>query len=330
MNSFPIVRIGVIGTASIANRSMIPAILSLSKLYKLAGIASRDSSKAEICAKKFESIAYHCYESLIKDSNIDAVYIPLPNALHYKYVMMALDHGKHVFVEKSLGCSVTEVEQMVLKAKRNKIVLLENFHFRFHLQLVSILKLLKEGAIGDLRCVRVAFGFPPFKDQDNIRYSAELGGGALLDAGAYAVKIAPYFLGNDLFVSQGSIAMDANRNVDIWGGGVLQQCNGPLFCQFSYGFDHYYQCSLELWGSIGKLSTNRIFTAPRDLKTKLLLESNGCVQEIMIQADDAFSNILKYFYNLINGNEDAEIEYSQNIEQAKLIGSFKSYAQIKC
>ena len=65
------------------------------------------------------------------------------------------------------------------------------------------------------------------------------------------MKIAPYFLGNDIVVAHASKTQDPNKGVDIWGGGVLQKRNGPLFCHFAYGFDQYYQCFLELWGSRG-------------------------------------------------------------------------------
>lgn len=324
MSASSILHIGVLGVASIATRSVIPAILSLPGRYKLTGIASRDLSKANISAAAFGGKAYGSYESLLIDPGIDAVYIPLPNALHYLYVMMALECGKHVMVEKSLGCSLNEVEQMVEMARARGLVLLENFQFRFHSQMATILQLVSDGVIGDLRSVRVAFGFPPFPDPANIRYSPELGGGALLDAGAYAIKITPYFLGKDIVVTEGSMTFDPARKVDIWGAGVLQQCNGPLFCHFAYGFDHFYQCSLELWGSVGKLGTNRIFTAPPNLRPKLLIETTDGVEERILPASDHFKNIMEYFYSLIVGSSPTSIEHESNIQQATLIHQFRS------
>ncbi len=324
MNTKQYTRVGVLGVASIATRSVIPAIISLPNQYKLAGIASRDSSKATTSARDFGCKAYENYESLLVDPDIDAVYIPLPNSLHYPFVIMALEQGKHVLVEKSLGCSLIEVQQMVELASARNLVLLENFQFRFHSQLATILKLTNDGVIGNLRSVRVAFGFPPFADADNIRYKPELGGGALLDAGAYAMKIAPYFLGKDLSVAHASMAFDSARNVDIWGGGMLQQSGGALFGHFSYGFDNYYQCSLELWGSLGKLTTNRIFTAPSNLEPELLVETSHGAERKVLPTDDHFKNILNYFYKLINGDASTALEYEGNIQQATLIDQFKN------
>ena len=148
--------------ASIALRSVIPAISSLPNHFRLAGISSRDRSKAVLTSSSYVCKAYDSYENLLTDPSIDAIYIPLPNALHYPFVKMALENGKHVLVEKSLGCTLDEVDKMVEVAKASNLVLFENFQFRFHSQLSTILQIINDGAIGDLRSMRVAFGFPPF------------------------------------------------------------------------------------------------------------------------------------------------------------------------
>jgi predicted dehydrogenase len=118
------------------------------------------------------------------------------------------------------------------------------------------------GQIGELRCVRASFGFPPFPDAGNIRYQPELGGGALLDVGAYPIKISQILLGENLSVTAAKTFVDSEKCVDIWGGGFLSQNDGPLFSEIAFGFDHHYQCGIELWGSRGKLTANRLFTAP--------------------------------------------------------------------
>jgi NDP-hexose-3-ketoreductase len=311
------VRIGVLGIASIARRMAIPAIQSASTRFRLAGLASRDASKAREAAAELACPAYDSYEALLEDPSIDAVYIPLPNGLHYQYVMQALRNRKHVWVEKSLGCDSAEVEEMVRTARDLDLVLLENFQFRKHSQLSSIRTLLRDGVIGELRSVRVSFGFPPFKDAGNIRYDPALKGGALLDAGAYPLKIAPYFLGEDIEVTAASLSFDPVRKVDIWGGGMLTQKHGPLFCHFGFGFDHHYQCALELWGSTGKLFTNRIFTAPPGYSPRLLIETAQGTEERVLPPDDHFVRMLEHFHDLIRN--DRRAEDSGNLLQASLI-----------
>ena len=323
MKSNKLINIGVLGIASIATRYVIPAINLLPEKFKLYGLASRTPSKANSAAELFKTNAFHSYETLLDDDTINAVYIPLPNSLHYKYVKMALEKGKHVLVEKSMGCNLNEVIELDKIAKEKGLILLENFQFRFHSQITTIQAMINEGIIGELRSMRVSFGFPPFQDDQNIRYKPMLGGGALLDVGAYAMKITPIFLGNKLNIVQASWYIDKEKNVDIWGQGVIQKFNSNLCCQFAFGFDNSYQCSLELWGSKGKLATNRIFTAPPNYQPQIILETNKGTENIDLPEDNHFKNILSYFHKSIIEPSLAESEYQQNILQAELIESFK-------
>jgi hypothetical protein len=192
--------------------------------------------------------------------------------------------------------------------------------------LAEIKKIIESGGIGELRCVRSSFGFPPFPDAGNIRYQKELGGGALLDAGAYPIKISQLFLGNDLIVKAAKLFNDPKRGVDTWGGGFLEQTNGPLFSEIAFGFDHYYQCNVEFWGSKGKLTATRIFTAPAGFESELILESGNGLQSIKIPADDHFQNVLLHFGRLIGEPDLANEEYTQNINQSRLIEEFKNKA----
>lgn len=323
MKSSHAISVGVVGAAAIARRSVIPAITSLPELFALTAIASRDAERRAAAAATYRCNTYDSYEELLRDRTVQAVYIPLPNALHRTYVLMALEHGKHVLVEKSLGCSLREVEEITSAAKQAGRVVMEHFQFRFHSQLTTILDLVRDGTIGALRSVRIAFGFPPFADARNIRYDAALGGGALLDVGAYPLKLAPYFLGEELAVGCASMAYDAEKGVDLWGGGVLQQRDGAMQCQFSYGFDHFYQCSVELWGSGGKLSTERIFTASATLSPVLLMETAAGREERRLPPDDHFRNALRYFYRLIHDEERAAFEHEGNLRQAALLAAVR-------
>lgn len=313
------IKVGILGCANIAQRSIIPEILKLSKLFDLVGIASRDTAKANSCAKEFNILPFTGYQNLIDHNGLEAVYIPLPNALHAEWINKALDKGLHVLVEKSLACNLKDAQQLNDKAEKDKLVLMENFQFRFHNQLTEIKRLVNDGLIGELRTIRSSFGFPPFPDDNNIRYNKELGGGALLDAGAYPLKISQIFMGNDIEVTAASLTYDSTKKVDIWGGAFLKQTYGDLFSQIAFGFDQYYQCNVELWGSKGKLSTSRIFTAPPNFEPTIFLETPQGSKEIRLPSDNHFEKVLMHFHDLINHPEEATKEYSQNILQAQLI-----------
>lgn len=322
-----LVKIGVIGCATIARRHMIPAILNLKDQYVLSGVASRSVSKAKEFGSLFGTKSFNSYESLLNEANLDAIYIPLPNAMHAEWIGRALDRNIHVLVEKPMACSYQEVEQLNRIASEKHLVLVENFQFRFHDQLALINQMVSDGLIGALRCVRSSFGFPPFPELDNIRYTKALGGGALLDAGVYPLKVAQIFLGHNIEVSAASLWFDSKKDIDIWGGGYLSQKDGPLFAEIAFGFDNFYQCKLELWGSNGRIETNRVFTAPPDYKPEITVESPNGKKVFSVEPQNHFEKILLHFCNLINTKKDLAAEYAQNINQARLVSEMQIRAR---
>ena len=322
------INIGILGCANIAKRFIIPTLKEMEE-FNLIGISSRTKVKADEFAKDFDTKAYYSYESLLEIQTLDAVYIPLPNSMHYEWIKRALEKDLHILVEKSMACELKEVKELNTIAKDKSLVLIENFQFRFHSQLQYIKDLVNNGKIGELRNVRASFGFPPFTDRDNIRYKKELGGGALLDAGAYPLKISQIFLGSDIRVESASLETPNSHEVDIFGSAYVKQNNGSLASQIAFGFDHFYQNSIELWGSKGKIYTNRIFTAAPGFEPTVEIETNEGKENVRLSSDHHFKNILKHFYSQIVTKENIEDEYLQNINQARLIKELKEKASGK-
>ena len=311
--------IGVLGCAGIAKRFVIPAIKELHRYFKLVGVASRTVQKADDFAATFQTNAFYGYDDLLNIKELDAVYIPLPNSLHYEWIKIALNQGLHVLVEKSMACNYEEVKELNALAKEKDLVLIENFQFRFHSQLQFIKNLVDNKYIGELRNITSAFGFPPFKDEDNIRYQKGLGGGALLDAGAYPLKITQIFLGKDINVVGANLVYPQDKEVDISGSAYLKQRNGDVTSQIAFGFDHFYQNNITLWGSKGLIRAHRIFTAAPGFQPVIDMETMDEKKSIILPADNHFINMLMYFHKIINDSSKFEEEYLQNVNQARLI-----------
>ncbi len=318
-------RIGILGTASIAKRYIIPALLEMPETYTLYAVARRKIKQDLIQ----DVTLIEGYDNLLSKDFIDAIYIPLPNALHYEWVKKALKNGIHVLVEKSLTCNFNNTIELIELAKNKNLVLVENFQFRFHRQLKVIKELLKSGRIGKLHTLRSSFGFPPFADDDNIRYNAALGGGALLDAGAYGFQIAQEFLGSDISVIGAKSVFPAERDVDISGAAFITQNYGDVIAQTAFGFEHFYQCNVELWGGEGKISTERIFTAPPGFTTEIKIETKSGMEILQVEADNHFHNMLLYFYDLCTGKKSADDEMNRNYHQARLIEEFKKRLHVE-
>lgn len=288
-------KIGVMGCASIAKRSVIPAILA-NENFELVAIASRTSEKAQEFASLFQTKGIEGYEQLLLEE-IDAVYIPLPTGLHEEWVSKTLKRGKHVLVEKTFGLNYKSTCRILDIAVKGGLVAMENFMFPFHNQHQAVLNILQDGAIGKIRNFRATFSFPPL-EADNFRYIPEIGGGAILDAAAYTVKAAQVFLGQELEFLSASLQIDPIRKVDITGSAhFLYQERIPV--QLSWGFDNFYQCGVDILGSKGRLTTNRTYTAREGFEPSAFLETPTASKEIKLPADDHFMKMLDVFYQRI-------------------------------
>lgn len=314
-------RIGVLGCASIAKRSVIPAIKSIAE-FELVAIASRTKEKAANFAEEFECDAVVGYQELIDRKDIDVIYMPLPTGLHEEWVVKALEAGKHIHIEKSLAMNYDSAKRMVELAREKGLLIMENFMFIYHQQHQFVKGLIAQGEIGEVRCFRSSFGFPPL-EKDNFRYNSELGGGALLDAAAYTVRVSQYFLGNDIKVEAATLNT-MNTEVDLFGGAYLKAPNG-MFAEVAVGFDNFYQCNYEIWGSKGKIISQRAFTPGVDFKPTITLEQQGDNINYEIGAENHFVNILNEFKRCVLEN-DFESKYNEILNQSRLLQELKDKA----
>lgn len=186
-------RIGVLGAARIA-KLFIDAVKPSAKVVVRA-VASRDEARGTAFARDTGVARFHpSYDALLTDPEIDAVYVPLPNSLHAHWSVRAAESGKHVLCEKPLAASADEARTMFSAAQRNGVYLVEAYPYRAQPQTLRLRELLSAGAIGRLRLIQAAFGFP-LSDAANIRMAPDLAGGALMDAGSYPVSLTRMIAG---------------------------------------------------------------------------------------------------------------------------------------
>ncbi len=314
-------KIGVMGCADIAQRLVLPAIAQCPEL-QLVAIASRTQTKAELFATQFGCLPVVGYENLLK-LDIDAVYMPLPTGLHHEFILKTLNAGKHILAEKSLANSLISAKEMVETARKNGLMLMENFQFQFHSQHQYIKNLLQTGEIGSLRQVRAAFGFPLMAG-DNFRYRKQDGGGALLDTGAYMAKIAQFLLGETVRATTAQFWHSPEFGVDMGGSATFQNQQG-ITAQVAWGFDNFYQCNYELWGSQGKITAERAYTASPTIAPKITVEKQGKKDEIVLHTDNHFVNILSSFAQNIAQNS-IEPELQKIEHQAQLLHQMLQHA----
>lgn len=314
------IKLAVLCPAEIAKRRFMPA-LSLCPSFSFIGVGAHRLEKAEEFLREYPGRLFETYEDVITCDEIDAVYIPLPPALHYEWAKKALENGKHVLLEKPFATTLSDTEDLIRLAEEKNLALHENYMFVFHDQIKEIHDLIQSGEIGEIRLIRMSFGFP-MRPAGDFRYDKALGGGAFLDAGGYCLKGAGLLLGKTASVTAASVNYTPDFDVELYGSATVENEEG-ITAQLSFGMDNNYKCSLEIWGSKGSLTTGRFFTAPAGYAPRAVIEKNGECREITFSSDDTFRKSIEFFQQCTE-NSAVRLENDRTIlRQAGLMDEFR-------
>lgn len=263
-------RWGVLGTADIAVRQVIPATQQ-SRSGHVGAIASRSQAKAAYAARSLEIERYYgSYEHLLADPELEAIYIPLPNSMHLEWVTRAAEAGKHILCEKPLGVTADECRQMVSAARKNNVLLVEAFWYRHHPQNQLVKSLVTAGSLGELKIIRGYLQGKAPDPETNIRFSVELGGGTLLDGGCYPVNLCRWLYNRDPSVVSAMFEYDDHYAVDVAFYGILQFGDGQ-FGFASSGYRHARSVSYEVYGDRGSVSVESFMTSDHKSTTVRLM-----------------------------------------------------------
>jgi len=192
-------RFGVLGAAAINENAIIHPCFKSPQEAVIKALAARDRKRAEKYVEKFglkECEVFDDYQSLLDNADIDAVYVPAPNGLHYEWTMKALRAGRHVLCEKPFASNAEEARAMVAAARERGLVLMEAAHWFYHPFRERMQEIIASGKLGALRRVYANFTFPgrPGEPREAkrgpsaIRYDAGLAGGCMMDCGWYALN----------------------------------------------------------------------------------------------------------------------------------------------
>jgi predicted dehydrogenase len=303
------IKFGIIGCSSIAKKSTIPAIIT-GKNSVLEMIGSRSIIKAKKFAKEFSCNEFGNYDDVLKNKNIDAVYISLPISMHEKWAIKAAKSGKHILCEKSATLSYNSAKKIVRECKNNNIKIMENFVFKFHPQHKKILDIIKQNTIGNIHVFSSKYGFKFPISNKNFRFNKKLGGGVLNDVGCYVVS-ASTFVFNELPTSVFcNLEFNNKLNIDIRGSIFLTfSKNRTAFGSFSY--NDYFQSTYDVWGTKGLVKTERSFNVNKDMKTVISLNQNDKIKKIRIPPSNQFKFAIEDFCAKIkcDSNNNFEKEF---------------------
>ncbi len=216
-------RWGILGAGRIAEKFC--TALNFFEGSQVYAVASRDANKAKAYAAKFNAAtAYDNYEDLLKDENVDIIYIATPHTFHYEQTIACLRQKKAVLCEKPMALSYRKTEEMIHTAKENKVFLMEGMWTSCMPFIEKILSILNDDIIGKPQYISADFGFKAPVDLRGRLYRKRLGGGSMMDVGIYPVFLATLIFGEPTLIK--TISKLAASGVDEYANIVLQYANG--------------------------------------------------------------------------------------------------------
>ncbi len=319
-------RIGILGAARIAPMALVRPARDVPGV-EVTAVAARDVERAKKFAAKHGIRRVHgSYDELIADTDIDAIYNPLPNGLHCEWTIRALEAGKHVLCEKPIASNAAEARLMQAAAEKAGHVLTEAFHWRYHPLTTRVREILDSGDLGAIQHVEVSTCIP-LPIPGDIRYRYDLGGGASMDIGCYAVSILRFLAGSEPEVVSAR-ARHSSPDVDRWmqadyrfEGGATGRTTASLF-------------SAQLLKLSARVTTENGFLnilnplAPHVFH-RLKVSRNGITSSESVPGDATYTCQLRAFEQAVRTGEPAITDAAYGVANMTVIDDIYRKAGMK-
>ncbi len=309
--------VAVLGLGNHAVRKTLPALAVVDGI-RIVGICTRSEQVREEQASRWRCKAFPSPWAMLEDSEVDVVYVALPTGLHATWAKEVLAAGKHLWCEKSLTSKEEDWIALLAQARRSELALCECFAFFHHEQFSRIRELLFNGAIGGICGVTAQFGFPHFS-RDNSRYSEQLGGGSLFDAGCYPIAAVRKLLGRKPSRVHALLERQEGYEVDTSGSALLRYCDG-IHAHLEWGFGRSYRNEIEIWGETGSLRVEMAFSKPPSLPARIAIRSADAeLREETFGVSDQFTAMFSNFRRTVTDAEAREHYWNDADEQREIL-----------
>ena len=327
----PPVRWGILGTADIALKKVIPA-MQHSALSRIVAIASRDAQKAHDAAFALGiPRAYGSYDELLGDADVEAIYNPLPNHLHVPWSIRAAEAGKHVLCEKPLALTAQQARELHAARKRTGVQIGEAFMVRTHPQWIKAVQMVHGGEIGDLRLIAGHFSY--FKrDPDDIRSHVEYGGGALLDIGCYPITLSRWIFNAEPQEVVALVERDPEFGVDRLTSALLRFPSGQATFACAGQLVPYQR--MQLFGTRGRIEVEIPFNAPPDRPCRVFVDdgsgaTGGRVETLTFPAVDQYRLQGDRFSEAVRGWGSAPVDVDDAVRNMAVIDALFRSAETR-
>ena len=239
-----IIKYGLLSTAQIGLNAHLPASIE-SENSEIISISSRGIEKAKIAAEKYDIKKFFgSYQEQINDPEVDAIINSLPNSMHCDWTIKCAEAGKHILCEKPLATTTDECRKMIDAANANNVILVEAFTHRWNHHLKTAKKIIKNGDLGSVVTTDSSLCFTT-NPENNIRFNPSLSGGALWDAGCYAVYATRFVLSEEPIYANGESFDINNYGVDTTFKGIMEFESGVL-SSITTSMNQPFRCHMNI------------------------------------------------------------------------------------
>jgi predicted dehydrogenase len=312
------IRFGVLSTARIGVKKVIPA-MQKGEHTEVFAIASRSLETGREVAHNLDIPRwYGSYETLLKDPDLDAVYIPLPNDQHVRWSIRALEAAKHVLCEKPIGLSAAQGRDLVQAARRHpRLNVMEANMYRHHLQWRKVKELVETGQIGNLQVIQVFFTFYN-NDPNNIRNNPLKGGGALMDIGCYATSLSRWLFNAEPQRVFGLLENDPRFGVDRLVSAILDFGVGNATFTCSTQVAPFQRAHMA--GTEGHIELSQAaFNPPNDRPCVIRLMRGGKIEQLKVEVCDQYGIMADRFAEAILNRAPVPVPLEDAVRNMEVI-----------
>lgn len=322
MSAFAPVRIGVLGAARIVKVALLTPSHQMPGL-EVTAIAARDPARASAYAATNGIYRIHqSYEALLADPDIDAVYVPLPAALHAEWTIAAVQAGKHVLCEKPFTSNTAAAQRVAEATSASDRVVMEAYHSHFHPLYGRLREIIASGEIGQVRSARAAFCVPIAPGRD-IRWNPDLGGGGLLDVGYYPVRALTELFGiaPEITDARAWPRGEIDRRMEAtlrWGSGMTGQIVSSIWSR------SLISMGLTVWGDGGAMRVS--FPYHPQMGTRITVKAAHGRRSERTEKRSTYSYQLEAFRDAVRGTVAVETTPAAAVHQMRTLDEIYSAA----
>lgn len=310
-------KVAVWGLGNHSIKNILPSIQEAKNL-DLHGVFSRNLKTVQNCCQEFNCVSWESSDSMLKDLEVDIVFVSTPPGLHFNQGKEVLLAGKHFFCEKPITTNLPDLESLFELAAQRNLCVFEALMYIHHPHFKALEDCINKKVLGSIESLQCSFTLPKLSSP-GFRFNPSMGGSAILDLGIYPLSIViNLFTNKKIEILSSSIQGMKNSSVDI-GGEVRLRLEDGTLCDLDWSYDKTYKNQISIYGDKGSLFTEKIFSKDSYFIPNLEFDILGNKSNINTKPENHFKLMLELFSDIISNRAKLDFQIESTLNLSRLI-----------